>query len=188
MPKYIVKRYEAQHLLTNLSPDDLLGYVNFRFGAISASAGLVATLAGGMTGDWLRKWFSGSYFLVSGVAMLVGFPLLLAVLHTPFPVAWTLLFLAVFCLFFNTGPTNTALANVTHPAMRATAFAINIFFIHLLGDALSPPMIGWIADRSSLQTAFTVTSIMLLVGGLLWLWASRYLGEDTEMAPKRLAE
>jgi MFS family permease len=187
MPKYIVKRFVAEHLHTELSPDKLLGYVNFRFGAISAGAGLVATLAGGIAGDALRKRFSGSYFIVSGVAMLVGFPLLLAVLHTPFPLAWTILFCAVFCLFFNTGPTNTALANVTHPAMRATAFAINIFVIHLFGDALSPPMIGWIADRSSMKTAFTVTSFMILIGGVLWLWAARYLGEDTELAPKRLA-
>jgi MFS family permease len=187
MPSYILQRYKSAGLRTDLSADALLGHLNFIFGAISASAGLVATLAGGIAGDALRKRFSGSYFLVSGTAMLLGFPLLLAMLRAPFPLAWVLLFLAVFCLFFNTGPTNTALANVTHPAMRATAFAINIFFIHLFGDALSPPLIGWIADRSSFQTAFIVTSVMIMVGGLLWLWASRYLGADTEMAPKRLA-
>jgi MFS family permease len=187
MPEYIFDRYREAGLRSDLASDDLLGHVNFIFGAISASAGLVATLAGGITGDWLRRWFSGSYFLVSGIAMLLGFPLLLAVVHTPFPLAWVLLFLAVFCLFFNTGPTNTALANVTHPAMRATAFAINIFFIHLFGDALSPPLIGKIADHSSLTTAFSVTSLLILLGGVFWLWAAKYLGRDTELAPTRLA-
>ena len=190
MPKYIVHRYQSQGLRRDLSTDDLLAHVNFIFGAISATSGLFATLAGGIAGDRLRKRFSGSYFLVSGVAMLIGFPLLLALLHTPFPAAWGVLFCAVFCLFFNTGPTNTALANVTHPSMRATAFAINIFVIHLLGDAISPPLIGWIADRSpnkNMNVAFTIVSFLILIGGLLWLWAARYLGEDTEMAPKRLA-
>ncbi len=122
--------------------------------------------------------------------MLVGFPLLLLVLHTPFPAAWVFLFFAVFCLFFNTGPTNTALANVTHPAMRATAFAINIFVIHMLGDAISPPLIGWISDHTpgkNMNPAFTFVAFLVLVGGLLWLWAARYLGSDTELAPQRLA-
>lgn len=190
MPKYIVTRYEAAHILTNLTEEQLLAHANFIFGVIAATSGLFATMAGGIAGDWLRKRYSGSYFIVSGIAMLVGFPLLLAMLHTPFPWAWVLLFMAVFCLFFNTGPTNTALANVTHPSMRATGFAINIFVIHLLGDAISPPLIGWIGDPDkgrSLTLAFTVVSFMILIGGVLWLWAAKYLGADTEMAPKRLA-
>jgi MFS family permease len=189
MPSYIVQRYRAQGLRSDLSTDQLLAHVNFIFGAISATSGLFATMAGGIMGDWLRKRYSGSYFLVSGTAMLLGFPLLLALLHTPFPTAWVVLFMAVFCLFFNTGPTNTALANVTHPSMRATAFAINIFVIHLLGDAISPTLIGSIADHTpnkNMNPAFTLVSFLVLVGGLLWLWGAKYLGADTEMAPKRL--
>ena len=80
--------------------------------------------------------------------MLVGFPLFAAMLYAPFPWAWIFLGLTVFCLFFNTGPANAILANVVHPSMRATAFALNIFIIHVLGDALSPPLIGapWPTD------------------------------------------
>jgi MFS family permease len=184
MPKYIFNRYKAQGL-----PADL-GHITFIFGAISASYGLLATMAGGIVGDWFRTRWSGSYFIVSGIAMLLGFPVLLGVLHTPFPAAWVLLFLAVFCLFFNTGPTNTALANVTHPAMRATAFAINIFIIHMLGDAISPQLIGKISDMTpnkDMNPAFTFVAFLILIGGLLWLWAARYLGRDTELAPQRLA-
>jgi MFS family permease len=105
MPQYIVGRYNAAGLRRDLGQDDLLAHVNFIFGAISAGSGLVATMAGGILGDRLRKRYSGSYFLVSGCAMLLGFPLLLGLLHAPFPAAWVVLFLAVFCLFFNTGPT-----------------------------------------------------------------------------------
>ncbi|HEX8324003.1 MAG TPA: MFS transporter, partial [Tepidisphaeraceae bacterium] len=74
------------------------------FGGIVVVAGLFATLGGGIAGDKLRTRFPGSYFLVSGVAMLVAFPLFLLMLVTPFPLCWVVLFLAVFCLFFNTGP------------------------------------------------------------------------------------
>ena len=93
--------------------------VNGLFGIIVVVSGLAATILGGLAGDWLRPRFSGSYFLVSGAAMLLGFPLFLLVLKVPFPYAWVLIFLACFCLFFNTGPTNTVLANVTHPSLRA---------------------------------------------------------------------
>jgi MFS family permease len=155
-------------------------------GGIVVVAGLFATILGGIAGDRLRPRYGGSYFLVSAAGMLAGFPLFLAVLIVPFPLAWVFLFLAVFCLFFNTGPSNTALANVSPPAMRATAFALNIFAIHALGDAISPPIMGWIADRWSMSVSFGVVSVMFLIGGGLWLWGARYLAQDTMLAPSRL--
>ena len=174
-----------------------LAQVNLIFGAIVVLAGLTATLLGGLAGDWLRGRFPGSYFLVSGLAMLVGFPLLLAVLYLPFspiPWAWIFIFLAVFCLFFNTGPTNTILANVTHPSIRASAFAVNIFVIHAFGDAISPLIIGAIADRykdasgtPGLHEGFLAVSAMVLLAALLWLWGARYLARDTARAPTQLS-
>ena len=153
------------------------------FGGIVVVAGLIATLAGGMAGDRLRTRIPGSYFLVSAIGMLAGFPLFLLLLVTPFPWAWGVLFVAVFCLFFNTGPSNTALANTTPAAIRASAFAINILCIHTLGDAISPSIIGAIRDHSSLKMGFVAVSGMMLIGGLFWLWGMKYLAADTEAAP-----
>jgi hypothetical protein len=156
------------------------------FGGLTALAGLIATLAGGIAGDWLRPRFPGSYFLVSGSAMLAGFPMVLLVLWTPFPGAWIFVFLAVFCLFFNTGPSNTILVNVTHPCVRASAFAINIFVIHVLGDIVSQPLIGSVSRHLGRDLAFGMVSLMMLVGGVLWIWGAGYLQKDTELAPTRL--
>jgi MFS family permease len=178
MPDYLDQRQAAG--IPGLGP-------RTTFGAITAISGLIATLLGGLAGDWLRGRFPGSYFLVSGAAMLLGFPMVLGFLWTPFPLAWGFVFLAVFCLFFNTGPTNTILANVTHPAVRATAFAVNIFVIHALGDAISPPILGYISGVYDLDTGFIVVSVLMMVGGLLWLWGARYLERDTALAPTRLA-
>jgi MFS family permease len=164
----------------------------FAFGVLTAVSGLVATLAGGIAGDLLRSRFSGSYFLVSGAAMVLAFPMLLVFTYTPFPLAWIPLTLFVFLLFFNTGPTNTILANVTHPLLRAPGFAINILIIHLFGDAVSPLLMGFIADRYEkpfgLEVAFRVVSVLVLVGGVLWLVGTKHLGRDTELAPHRLPE
>ena len=162
------------------------GAVTFRFGVILVVAGFAATLAGGWAGDKLRARFPGSYFLVSGAAMLTAFPVSLALLYCPFPWNWGVIFVACFLLFFNTGPTNTVLANVTHPSIRAGAFALNIFVIHAFGDAVSPLLIGLVADRTNMNTAFLVVSGMILLSGLLWLWGARYLQRDTELAPTRI--
>ena len=156
------------------------------FGVITVVAGLTATLLGGWTGDKLRARFPGSYFLVSGAAMLAGFPLFLAVLKAPFPWVWGLIFFACFCLFFSTGPTNTVLANVTHPAMRATGFALNIFTIHALGDVISPVIIGILSDRYNMDVAFLVVGLMFLVSAVLWLCGARHLERDTRLAVTKL--
>jgi MFS family permease len=199
MPRYV-------H--TNRGVPDL-GTVNTVFGLIVVVAGVAATLLGGLAGDKLRTRFAGSYFLVSGWGMLLGFPLFLAILIAPFPLAWLFVFLSVFWLFFNTGPTNTILANVTHPAVRSSAFALNILIIHLFGDAFSPPMIGWLAGRArtyaaahpngepwivemlgrrdGMDFAFGVVSLMILAAGVLWLWGARYLERDTRLAPTKVA-
>lgn len=156
-----------------------LGHINLVFGGITVVAGLLATLLGGWAGDRLRHRFPSAYFLVSGSAMLVAFPFTLLMLRTPFPLAWVFVFLAIFFLFFNTGPANAALANVTPPATRATAFALNILIIHALGDAISPPLIGWIAGETTMNFAFVVVSAMMVVASACWLLGARYLGRDT---------
>jgi hypothetical protein len=160
--------------------------VNTIFGLIVCVSGLGATLLGGFAGDRLRGRLPGAYFVVSAAAMILGFPLVLLALWVPFPWAWVFVFLACFCLFFNTGPTNTILANVTHPSIRATGFAVNIFVIHALGDATSPTTIGFISGYTNMNVGFVVVSVMFVVSGLFWLWGARYLDRDTALAPTRL--
>ena len=52
------------------------------------------------------------------------------------------------------------------PQLRAPAFAINILIIHMLGDVISPPIIGLIAGVSDLHTAFLVVATSIPLGGL----------------------
>ena len=111
--------------------------------------------------------------------MLLAAPMFVAMLYTPFPTAWGFLFGAVFFGFLNTGPSNTALANVTFPSVRATAFALNILVIHALGDALAFPAIGYISGHTNMNIGFLVISGMMLVSGLLWLMGIRFLDADT---------
>ena len=84
---------------------------------------------------------------------------------------------AIFFLFLNTGPSNTALANVSLPAVRATAFAMNILVIHALGDAPSPRIIGWVSDHSTLRQGLAITLITLLLSALLIFAGAKYAPE-----------
>lgn len=149
------------------------------FGGITVVAGLLSTLLGGFVADRLQKRFSGSYFLVSGIGMLLAFPLFIGMLYAPFPLAWVFLFGSVFFVFLNTGPSNAALANVAGPKVRATAFALNILVIHFFGDAFSPPLLGLIAGRSNMNAAFLVISLAMLIAGVIWLFGMKYLAADT---------
>src|SRR5262249_59653521 len=104
------------------------------FGLITVVAGLTSTLLGGVIADRLRSRFPGSYFWVSGIGMLIACPFFVATLYIPFPAALVTMFVAIFFLFVNTGPSNTALANVSLPAVRATAFSVNILVIQSSAD------------------------------------------------------
>lgn len=159
------------------------------FGLILVAAGLSATLLGGWAGDALRRRWPGAYFIVSGCAMLAGFPTFLMVLNPAisFPLAWVFVFLSCFCLFFNTGPTNTILANVTPRPLRPMAFALNILLIHALGDVPSPLIIGLITDRcgGDMNVAFRCVAALFVVSGSCWLASARFLARDTARAESK---
>jgi hypothetical protein len=90
--------------------------------------------------------------------------------HTPM---FAIIFLAQFLIFLNSGPINAAIVNGVPPAFRAFAMGLNVLFIHMLGDALSPTVIGKLADVSSLAFAIQVNAIPVLLGGLALLMAGK---------------
>ncbi len=157
------------------------------FGAIIAGTGLLSTLVGGWLGDRLRKKIPGSYFFVSGLGMVLACPLFIVMLYTPFPRAWWFMAASVFLLFLNTGPSNTALANVSLPKVRATAFALNILVIHALGDVLAFPTLGYIAGHTNWNVAFIFVSAIMLISGIIWLAAMKFLPAETEAVEKASA-
>ena len=162
------------------------------FGGILAGTGLISTLLGGWLGDRLRSKVAGAYFLVSGCGMLLAFPATVLMLYVPRdqPIiyVWVCIATAMFFLFLNIGPSNTALANVTPPTMRASAFALNILFIHLLGDVPSPWLMGLIKDRTGdWKYPFLAVSTVMLLAGIIWLCSMKALARDTAAIAAREA-
>lgn len=163
-----------------------VGAANQMFGGVTVVAGVLGTLAGGWIGDRLQRRTRKAYFLVSGAGLLLGVPTsLLAILRAAHPAAPAFIFVAELFLFLNTGPLNAVIVNVTRPAVRARAFALNIFLIHFLGDAVSPTILGAISDVAGLRVALLLAPLTLALAGLLCLAGARHIEGDMDAAALR---
>ena len=145
------------------------------FGLITALAGLAGTVAGGSAATVCGGAFRVPISSFPGSACCSVRRRCCCSWSVPFPMAWVCIFLCVFFMFFNTGPTNIDPGQWSTTVLRPTAFAVNIFVIHIFGDAVSPPLIGAGADRWDMAHGFAVVSAFLAIGGLFWLWGGRYL-------------
>jgi MFS transporter, Spinster family, sphingosine-1-phosphate transporter len=140
-----------------------------QFGAIVVATGFAGTFAGGWLGDALLKRNAQAYLWLSGVGALLAAPLAWVVFTDPRPAVYLpAVAVAELLLFASTGPINSTIVNVVRPGQRATAVALSILTIHLLGDVPSPPLIGRISDASSLDRAVLVVPVAVLLAGLIW--------------------
>ncbi len=156
---------------------------NTLFGATTVVAGILGTMAGGWLGDRWQKKSGKGYLLVSGWGFIIGTPFAaLAILAPSLSVCMAAIFIAEFFLFLNTGPLNTVILNVSNPSVRAMAFAVNIFFIHALGDAVSPSILGWLSDQWGLRSALLITPLAMVVAGVLCFICGRYVVRDMALA------
>jgi MFS family permease len=140
------------------------------FGGVLALAGLVGTLLGGRLGDRLARTRPDAHFLMSGVAMVASLPFTLLAILAPSPaIFWPAMFVDLTLLFLTTGPLSAAMANVLPATMRGRGFAFNTVAIHLLGDALSPWLIGEASDRVGLRLPVLATGALVVFAGAILL-------------------
>jgi hypothetical protein len=181
-PKYLHARYGVE-----------VGIASARFGAITVVTGAVGTLVGGWLGDTAARARQrrvqaqggpdGSVDMdlaaargnvdVCALSAGLGAPLaaiaILAASATGF-------FLGVFpcqiALFLLSGPVNVAILRSVPVELRASAMALSIFAIHLLGDLWSPPLIGLVADHAPIQWAMLGAPVAFAVAAIVW-WGGR---------------
>ena len=147
---------------------------NITFGIIVVVDGILAALAGGWMGDYLLRRWKSSYYLVSAVSMALGVPFMIIALFVRGPAMVPAIAVAAFFLLLNTSPLNAAVINSVGAHIRATAIAVNIFIIHILGDVPSPTMMGWVADRHSLQIAFVLPVIAMVISSVILFYGMRF--------------
>lgn len=151
-----------------------LDEANVVFGIITAITAITGTLIGGWMGDKLLTRTKGAYYFVSAATLLIGVLPMLGAIFIGGRYMYPAMFLAEFFLFLNTAPLNAAVVNSVGAGIRATAVAINLFSIHLLGDAASPTIIGRISDRSNLQLAFLAAVAAIVIAAIILFYGMRY--------------
>lgn len=112
-------------------------------GLMALVAGTLGSLLAGVVGDLLARKMKGAYAFLAGIGYLASLPCLLVGFHAE--TKWV--FLAAltggcFFIFLCMPAVNTQIANVVRPRHRATAWALAVFILHLLGDTVSPPLFG----------------------------------------------
>jgi MFS family permease len=168
-PTFIYKRYGLD-----------LATANFKFGLMTVVAGGIGTAVGGSWGDrWLRRRGDMSdesatrvNLRVCAIAGALAAPLAAACFLAP---SATLFFVFGFgCelfLFLSTSPINAVILRSVPVEMRASAMALSIFGIHLLGDLWSPPLLGLLQDHLPVSLAMMAVPVAIGVSSFTW-WTS----------------
>lgn len=144
------------------------------FGAIVVVTGFLGTFLGGWLGDYWLKYSRQAYLWMSGWITLLAAPFAFVALSADAPsVYYPAIVVAELLLFMSTGPINSAIINLVSPTERASAIALSMFMIHLLGDVPSPTLIGWLSDLSSLGKAVLIVPVAVVISGVVWLISAR---------------
>jgi sugar phosphate permease len=145
-----------------------------QFGEIVVVTGFAGTFIGGWLGDYCAKYSEAAYLIVSAAATVVAAPFVWFALTTASTTVYlACMVIAQLLMFLSTGPINACIVNLVAANHRASAVALSVFAIHLLGDAISPYLIGAVSDASSLAQAVKIVPVAVVVSGALWGWAAR---------------
>ena len=114
---------------------------------VGVSSGL-GTLLGGVVSDWLGKRSLAAYALVPAIGIVIAAPIyMLAYTQNDWHRAVALLVLPAILGSLYLGPSFGVIQNTVGVRQRATATAVLLFVVNLIGLGGGPPFVGWIIDQ-----------------------------------------
>jgi len=133
-------------------------------GGVLVVGALIGTLAGGWIGDRLSARHPGGNLLVCIAGFAGGGIFVIAALTAPSLAVFVPAFLlGSIALYLYNGPMTALRQNIVLPGLRASAIMVGLFIAHLLGDAISPTVVGLLSDGlGSLRLALLIVSPTLL--------------------------
>jgi MFS transporter, Spinster family, sphingosine-1-phosphate transporter len=151
-----------------------MGTVVTTFGPLTVLASIAGVLSGSAIADRLERVRPGTGRLTT-IAAGVVFSAPCAAVAFLTTTAWMQYLMLALGVFFNVwyvGPILAALHDVVPPRLRATATGAYFLLIHLLGDAISPWVVGEIdVATGSLKTGLLVATGVLTLGAFASLFA-----------------
>ena len=166
-------------------------YAGLVFGIMVITGGALGTFLGGKIADRLLKTTNYAYFIVIAACFILMIPFAAAaILSHRLPFSLITFSISIVLIFAPLAPISASLVAISSRKTRSMAFAVNIFLIHALGDAISPAIIGRASDIWGLKMAFLGT-LALLLPACLFLYSSaktariqgrliRYYNQDSE--------
>ncbi|XP_020923362.1 protein spinster homolog 2 isoform X1 [Sus scrofa] len=174
------------------------------FGAITCFTGFLGVVTGAGATRWCRLRTQRADPLVCAVGMLgsaIFICLIFVAAKTSIVGAYICIFVGETLLFSNWAITADILMYVVIPTRRATAVALQSFTSHLLGDAGSPYLIGFISDLIrqstkdsplweflSLGYALMLCPFVVVLGGMFFLATALFFLGDRAKAEQQADE
>ncbi len=152
-------------------------------GAVGVTGGLLGVVTGSYLADWLYARWPWGRMATIGTGLVLSCPFVTLSLYTTNHVAMLIyFFLGIFLMVWYTGPVIAVIHDVVPADVKATAQALYILLIHLLGDTFSPAIVGKLADLHNLQTALLLPAVINVLGGMIFLLGSRRVGSEMQHA------
>ncbi len=150
--------------------------------------GGLGTFLGGYLADRLgqrdRRWYMWLPMWATGLATPFFFGIFLS---PTYGMAFLYMMVPTMLTSFYLGPVFSMTQGLVPPAMRATAAAVLLFVINIIGLGLGPQFAGILSDilrptfeGESLRYALLILSMFTTIGALLYFFAARWLREDLE--------
>jgi sugar phosphate permease len=154
--------------------------VGAQFGVWGLAGGVLGALFGGRVADRLQQRWKGGRVFASGAGFVLGGPVCVALIMVDDLRWFAPLVMATYFLYtWYNGPLAAVILDVVPPAVQASVLGAFVLFSHLAGDALAPPLIGYLSDRTgSLRTAMLLLPAVGVLGGAVILIALRTVGRD----------
>lgn len=155
-------------------------------GAVTVVGGISGTILGSEVVQYYDGKVKSAYFLIPALFTLpAAFCLMVGLNIGNKYVAYVMFLLFEICVWTNTAPVNALSIQCVDPALRSRAGGLLIFCQHILGDIISPPLIGYFSDSTgSLRTGLQMTWIATLVSGAYWYAGYMFLSALPIMNPK----
>jgi predicted MFS family arabinose efflux permease len=152
-------------------------------GAVGVTGGLLGVVTGSYLADWLYARWPWGRMATIGTGLILSCPFVTLSLYTTNHAAMMIyFFLGIFLMVWYTGPIIAVIHDVVPADVKATAQALYILLIHLLGDTFSPAIVGKLADLHNLQAALLLPAIINVVGGVIFLAGCRRVEQEMQRA------
>ncbi len=138
------------------------------FGMMFAS--VVGVLIGSYVADHLHKKYAWGRSAVVAVSLMISAPLMYLGLADGGQFSFLFFFItgAIFLSVY-LGPVTAVLHDIVPKQFRAGAFGAYVFFIHLVGEAFAPAIIGKISDYYDLRVGLEFATLFVFLAGVSFI-------------------